>query len=653
MTSPFRLDPSFVAKYAKKDLPFGFNGLGRMVFERTYSRLKLDGTKETWAEVVERVVNGIYTIQKTHIEKNKLGWNEVQGHRSAEEMYFLIFNLFFLPPGRGLWACGAPITTERGLYASLFNCMFVDTANIDTELAEPFCFIADMCMLGAGVGFSTNGAGKITINQPNPLSTECYVVEDSREGWVEGLRRLLHSYFIPGKATQTFDFSLVRPINVPIKGFGGVASGPEPLMKLYDGIREDLGKEIGQPISITAISNIANRIGACVVAGNVRRSALLNLGDPDSDEFLNLKNYEVNPDRMAYGWTSNNTVQATIGMNYDRFTKNITTNGEPGFLFLDNMRYNRRMNGVSDDSDSQVTGTNPCAEIQLTSYEACNLNEVFIARHTSMEQFLRTLKFAYLYSKTITLCSTHWMQTNRSILKYRRIGSSVSGIAQFLAKHDTETLRQWLEEGYGELNRWDKIYSDWLCVPRSQRLTTIKPSGSVSLLAGATPGCHYPISRFYIRRVRLATHSDLLPQLQEAGYHTEPDVFSENTMVVSFPIDAGEGVRTESEVSIWEQASLVAFLQRHWADNSVSCTITFDPETEGHQIPHLLNYFQYQCKTLSFLPRLKQGAYRQMPYEKITEEQYNEMYAKIKPLQLKVTGDAVATRGCDNDTCSL
>lgn len=194
-------------------------------------------------------------------------------------------------------------------------------------------------------------------------------------------------------------------------------------------------------------------------------------------------------------------------------------------------------------------------------------------RAESLEDFLRTLKFSYLYSKTVTLGLSHWADTNRVQLRNRRIGCSVSGVAQFLTKFDLHTLNDWLNQGYDEVQHWDQIYSDWFCIPRSIKTTSVKPSGTVSLLAGATPGLHFPESRFYIRRMRLANNSPLLPRLQEKGYRVEACVGSENTtVVVEIPVDVGSGIRTLAQVSMWEQLCLAANMQRVWADNQVSCT---------------------------------------------------------------------------------
>ena len=652
----FHLSENFINKYKRKRPPFGFNGLGELVYMRTYSRIKEDGKNERWWETIKRVVEGTYSMQKNWIEQHQLGWNAWQAQASAQEMYDRMFNMKFLPPGRGLWAMGTSITEERGLYAALNNCAFVSTGTIKDDYSKPFCFLMDASMLGVGVGFDTKGAGEVMIKQPNPnREIETYRIPDTREGWVESLKLLLESYF-HGTAEIQFDYTKIRAVGEPIKGFGGVSSGHEPLKEIHEDIRKVLNRNVGEPITITTIVDIMNLIGKCVVAGNVRRTAEIVFGDPYDDEYLDLKNYKVNPDRETYGWTSNNSIYAELGMDYTEVCKRIVDNGEPGFAWLENMRGYGRLKNGKDNKDRRAAGGNPCLEQTLESYELCCLVETFPNNHESIEDYKRTLKYAYLYAKTVTLGKTHWPDTNRVMLRNRRIGCSVSGIAQFITKHGMEDLRKWLEKGYKTIQSWDCIYSDWFAIPKSIKTTSVKPSGTVSLLVGATPGMHYPESRFYIRRMRLSKHSELIEPLKKANYTIEPAFGSEDsTVVVEVPVDVGEGIRTASELSIWEQFSLAAFMQRHWADNQVSCTATFNPETEAEELPHVLKYFQYRLKGISLLPRHPMGAYKQMPYEAIDEKTYHFEAERLGRLTFGVikNEEADIDKFCNNDVCEI
>jgi ribonucleoside-triphosphate reductase (thioredoxin) len=651
----FELDAGFVEGYRSRAPPFGFNGLGRLVYMRTYSRLRADGANEDWFETVRRVVEGTYRLQQRHIESHGLGWDAAHAQRSAQEMYERMFAMKFLPPGRGLWAMGTPIV-DKGLAAALNNCAFVSTAGLGVTqpFHKPFKFLQDMCMLGVGVGFDCAGANNFVVAEP--LKIAAHVVEDTREGWVGSTVALLDA-FDPSIRTPLpqFDYSRVRPSGKPLKTFGGISSGPQPLINMHVAILEVLWRNTGSALTSTTIVDLMNLIGKCVVSGNVRRTAEIAFGEP-TPEFLDLKDYAKNPQRASYGWTSNNSVYAELGMDYGDVCERIGLNGEPGLCWLGNMQRYSRMGDAPDDKDARVRGGNPCLEQSLESYELCCLVETFPDKHESTADFLRTLKFAFLYAKTVTLCSTHWAETNRVMMRNRRIGCSLSGIAQYLNSHSIHALRDLCERGYAEIQRLDTVYSEWMCIPHSIKTTSIKPSGTVSLLAGSTPGCHYPESRFYIRRVRMSATSVLVKPLRAAGYVVEPAVGAEaDTVVVEIPVDAGAGIRTVQQVSMWEQLALAAFLQRYWADNQVSCTVTFDPVTEGAHLRAALDFYQYQLKGISFLPRLEYGAYPQMPYEAIDAAAYAATLSKLRPLNFFSGRDAhegVGEEFCDGDACA-
>lgn len=652
----FTLDADFIAEYKPKKPPFGFNGLGELVYLRTYSRLKEDGTNEQWYETVQRIVEGTYSMQHRWIKGSGLHWNARKAQRSAKEMYERIFTLKFTPPGRGIWAMGSPLTEERGLWAALNNCAFVSTDKLKDDLAEPFTFLMDASMLGIGVGFDTKGAQQFIINRPNANGPQLvYDIPDTREGWVQSVKFLLESYFVENSMVVELTYDKIRQAGQPIKGFGGVSAGPEPLRELHEVIRSKLDKDIGKPISITNIVDIMNLIGKCVVAGNVRRTAEIVFGDAESAEYLDLKNYEVNPDRESFGWTSNNSVFATVGMDYSRAAERVKLNGEPGFAWLDHMQGYGRMVDPRNDIDFRVKGGNPCLEQSLESYELCCLVETYPARHESYADYERTLKYAYLYAKTVTLGRTPWSRTNAVMLRNRRIGLSQSGIVQAIAKLGIEQYREWCEAGYDAVQEYDQIYSEWFAIPRSIKTTSIKPSGSVSLLAGATPGMHFPEAKTYVRRMRISKYSDLVEPLKRAGYPMEPAFGSEDTtLVVEIPVWIQEDIRTANQVSMWEQLALAAFLQKHWADNQVSATITFDPEWEGDQIVHALDFYQYQLKGISFLPRKPLGAYRQMPYEAIDGYEYSVRLRQLSELKFGQSHEeAEVERFCNNDTCTI
>jgi ribonucleoside-triphosphate reductase (thioredoxin) len=667
----FRLPADFVASYAHRPVDWGYPvadgvSLGELTFLRTYSRVKPDGTKERWHEVCERVVNGMYSLQKDHCVDNRLPWSDAQATESAMEAYDRMFEFKWLPPGRGLWMMGTPLVMRDRNSAALQNCAFVSVGDFDESPSEPFTFLMEASMLGIGVGFDTYYPAGVQVKVHAPDDrVETYVVPDSREGWVESVRLLLDSYFHPGHPTWEFDYSAIRLAGTPIKGFGGTAAGPEPLQRLHRKLRDVLGAKVGSDADTVLVTDISNLIGVCVVAGNVRRSALLALGKPDDDAFVHLKDPAVFPERNSYdpadpgwGWMSNNSVAAHVGMDYEPFVPNVALNGEPGFIWLDVTRAYGRMADEPDNRDYRVAGFNPCSEQPLESRECCTLVEAFLNRHESLADFKRTLKFAYLYAKTVTLIPTHWPSTNAVMQRNRRIGTSISGLAEFADRRGLPALRQWMDEGYGEVRRWDRLYSEWLCIRESIRVTTLKPSGSVSIVAGATPGVHWaPGGSTFMRTIRFAADDPMVKLLAAAGYHIEDDVVSANTKVVFFPVRTNQK-RSERDVPMYEKIHLAAFAQRFWSDNGVSVTVTFDPEREADQIGTVLHMYEGQLKAVSFLPSGNK-VYPQMPYTSITPDEQRDAVSRLAPVDLSVVydgGTAIDAAGeqfCTTDACEL
>lgn len=261
-----------------------------------------------------------------------------------------------------------------------------------------------------------------------------------------------------------------------------------------------------------------------------------------------------------------------------------------------------------------------------------------------------------MFAKTITLLNGRWAESNRVMLRNRRVGVSCTGIAQFLSNHSMAELKTWFEEGYKTIENYDEVYSNWFAIPRSIKLTTLKPSGSVSLLAGSTPGMHYPESLYYIRRVRFAKNSPFVPILKNAGYKVEAaSEDKERTVVVEFPVFVGNNVKTINDVNIYDQLNLASFIQENWADNSVSVTITFKKD-EANLIASALDYYQFKLKAVSFLPKLDdESPYPQMPYEEITEEKYNKLLKNIitPDFSQMFSAEALGEKYCSNDVCAI
>ncbi|MFX1257257.1 MAG: ATP cone domain-containing protein [Promethearchaeota archaeon] len=642
----FKLDENFINKYEGKQPDWG--PLGYVTYKRTYARMIEDeNRKEEFWETIRRVVEGCYSIQKEHCIKLSLPWSDKKAQKSAQRMFEKIWNFKMCPPGRGLWMMGTEFIARHGSMA-LNNCGFASTADIDLKYTKAFEFVMDALMLGVGVGFDAKGAGKIKINKPKEGYFD-FKIPDSREGWVEALKLILEAYFL-GKQIPNYDFSLIRPAGEPIRGFGGIASGPEPLKEMLKAIQSILELRIGQKITSIDILDIMNHIGKCVVAGNVRRSAEIALGMPNDLDFITSK--QDKEKLYSHRWASNNSIFAVKGLDYSFIADQIAVNGEPGVFWLENAMSYSRMGDEPDYKDKKAAGVNPCGEQTLESFELCCLVETFPSRNESYEEFQDTLKYAYLYAKSVTLVNTHWKETNAVMLKNRRMGVSQTGIIEAFIKHGRRKILEWCDKGYEYLRKLDEKYSDWLCIPKSIKLTTVKPSGTVSLLPGVTPGIHYPHSEYYIRRIRISKNSDLVDIIKNAGYHIEDDLYSDNSYVIEFPIHEKYFDRSKKDVSLWEQAENAATYQRYWSDNQVSITITFQKD-EMKEIKHVLECYEDKLKSVSFLP-IKEHGYKQAPYEEITKEKYEEMITNLKPLDLYETSDrAIGEKFCDSDKCEV
>lgn len=671
----FNLPYSFVYEYSTRQPDWGFqdaagNSLGEITFLRTYSRLKPDGTKERWYEVCERVINGMYSIQKDHAFDNLLPWDEDKAQESAKEAYDRLFSFKWTPPGRGLWMMGTPMVHEQKNSAALQNCAFVSTAEMGTiDPAAPFRFLMEASMLGVGVGFDTEGGyNDLKIQRPDYERSYTFVIPDSREGWVTSVSLLINAY-LSGEdyLYPEFDYSLIRPEGAPIKTFGGTAAGPGPLVKLHDSIDRLFTGRAGETLTTIDVLDIGNLIGVCVVSGNVRRSAELALGSIHDQDFLTAKNVDAFPERNSYdpaapgwGWMSNNSVAVEVGDDLSPIVEGIKRNGEPGVIWMDTSRNFGRLGDPINFKDHRVAGYNPCAEQSLESYEMCTLVETYLGRHENEADFFRTQKFAYLYAKTVTLLPTHWERTNSIMLRNRRIGDSVSGAADFVDNHGYNELREWMDLGYEVVQNYDRIYSEWLGVRESIKTTTVKPSGTVSILAGSSPGVHWlPGGEYFERRIRFANTDPMVRLFRDAGYLVEPASESpDTTSVIAFPIHSG-AKRSEKQVSIFEKVHLAAELQRYWSDNSVSVTVSFDPETEADHVGPVLGMYEGQLKTVSFLP-MGNYTYPQMPYTEITDAGYHDASYRLFKVDLSPIydgrADALDAAGeafCTTDACEV
>lgn len=639
---PNKLDKSFVDSYKDKNPSWGFDGLGYIVYKRTYSRIKENGENEEWFETVERCVNGAQKIGAKYTKDE------------MERLYDLVFNLKCSFGGRMLWQLGTSTVDRFGL-ASLLNCWFVSMRE-----PEDFCFLFEHLMLGGGVGFSVKREDihelpkilkNVKIVHENKNDSD-FIVPDSRQGWVNLLRKLLEAFYVTGKSF-TYSTILVRGAGERINGFGGTASGPVILVEGIEKIINIFSQREGKKLRSIDVLDVCNIIGSIVVAGNVRRSAEVAIGDPDDYLYLRAKRWDL---RNIPEWRrmSNNSVYVD---EYSHISDDLWAgykgNGEPyGFMNLPLSRTHGRLNEKMPDS---CEGGNPCMEITLADGEACNLCEMYLNKIDNEDELFDCARLLYKTQKAIWGLPALYQKTTNIVSKNRRIGLGVTGVCQSIEKID------WLDKCYLKLREFDKIWSKEIGVVESIKLTTVKPSGTLSLLAGSTPGVHPGFSKHYIRRISMSSGDPLIGICKQLGYNIEYRLNFDGTedrsmMVVEFPCNVGEKTIVASEMSAIKQLELVKKLQTVWSDNSVSVTVYYKMEELEEIKEWMKENYQNSLKTVSFLLHSGHG-FKQAPYEEITEEKYKSLKKKVKPMgsiaSKIVSGDNLDGVECAGGVCPL
>jgi len=622
-------------------IPWG--EVGYPVFKRTYARAVENRTEE-WPETVERVV-------KACNEQLGCGFSDVE----KDELRHIMMSLKGTVAGRFLWQLGTETVDRLGL-PSLQNCAFV----VVDKPIRPFTWAFEMLMLGSGVGFNIQreNVGEL----PNPMTNVTitrldkndadFIVPDSREGWVELLRRVLEASFVTGKGF-TFATHLIRSKGSPIKGFGGTASGPEDLVWGMMEINKLLNAKEGAALTPVDCLDIMNIIGRIVVAGNVRRSAQIAIGDPDDVEYLSAKRWDLGNIPNWRAMSNNSVVCGNIDNLHESFWDGYNGNGEPyGIINLDATRRMGRT-GETQYPDPEVRGFNPCAEQGLANFETCCLAEIYLPNIESYEELKKVARYLYRINKHSLAIKCAVKETEHIVHRNMRMGIGVTGYLQA-----TEEQRTWLDMCYVYLREYDNEYSKLAGFPRSIKLTTVKPSGTLSLLAGVTPGAHPAYSQFYIRRIRMASGSPLVRAAKDSGYPVEfvrnfDGTEDHSTEVVSFPCKFPQGTTLAKDMTAIDQLEVIKRLQREWSDNAVSVTIYY----RLHELENIKLWLKgnlHMVKSVSFLLHNEHG-FDQAPLEEITEEKYLEMSSMVKPL-VSIDGigfDDVDIADCDTGACPV
>jgi len=604
-----------------------FSTVGYITYKRTYARRLNEGDPksqtEEFTDTVERVIKAA---------NDQLGCNFNADEQERLRKYLM--ELKGTVAGRFLWQMGTDTVGRLGL-ASLQNCAFT----VIDQPVRPFTWAMDLLMLGSGVGYNIQRQNvdklppvNADFSAPTRVTTADadFIVPDSREGWVKLLGKTLKAAFLADtNPTFTYSTILVRGRGAAIKGFGGTASGPEDLCDGIAKISNILEKRKGKKLRPIDCLDIMNIIGSIVVAGNVRRSAQIAIGDPDDVEYLLAKRWDMGNIPSWRAMSNNSVVCNDIKDLHEYFWDGYEGKGEPYGLI--NLKLSRKIGrlGETDYPDPDVMGYNPCAEQSLAAYETCCLAEVYLPNIESKEQLLDVCQLLYRINKHSLALPCHLKETEDIVHKNMRMGIGVTGVLQA-----TEEQRSWLNDTYRRLREFDFKYSHEHGFPESVKLTTVKPSGTLSLLPGVTSGCHPAYSQYMIRRIRIAADHALVQVCREHGYPVEYQRHFDgsedhSTMVVSFPFCYPAGTKIAAEMTAIDQLEVVKWLQANWSDNSVSCTVYYRKEELPEIQKYLAKNYKNNHKSLSFLLHNEHG-FHQAPLEEITKEAYDALVASTQ-----------------------
>lgn len=645
--------------------------IGREVYERTYSRPDSNGRGEQWRDTVLRVVNGnIGLVDPKYIEEGE-----------AEALVALLYNFKAIPAGRHLWVSGVP---GRQF---LFNC---HRAGFTDRFSRHFEFTFNELMKGGGVGANYSNEyiagypavdhhvdvemyimpeygedlelllarnlvqkdGKVPAYPPPTNGTlqrgeTLYRVQDTREGWFGALALVLDAFMYGDLKKIYIDLSLLRPMGTIIKGFGGIASGPWALATLLRDIANFLNSKIGMQLSSEDIMQLDQFIAACVVAGNVRRSARMSIKlwkDYDILSFINCKSkdfahwstnisIEVNNEFWFALYDPDHKSHLTAMNVFSAAVEGMMLNGEPGFV-------NTSLAAVGETGD--IRSTNPCGEIFLEPFENCNLGHVNLGAFASdMDGALEAFRLMQRYLIRATFGDITDPDQRTVVNKNRRTGVGIFGYQAFCVKRGVRYSDSWrpdtgipsLLKSFKDVCDVEaKKYSAQLGINTPIKRTTVAPTGTIAKMPGTTEGIQTIYARYGIRRVLYGEDDPKLQSLFAKGYHIEDCLYT-NGKVVEFPykdilveeverlgLDVSTLIEDASEVDVKDFLAVQTMVQAMYADNSISLTINFPPDKYNkEEVMAALKVYGPHVKGTTMMPDATRP---QQPYQRITKEEY-------------------------------
>ena len=601
--------------------------------------------RESWSETVDRYI------------ENVVG-NKVDPD-TKDEIMFAILNLEIMPSMRAMMTAG--IALDRDNTAG-YNCSYL-------PVDDPKSFDEAMFILlcGTGVGFSVERQFVSKLPEIPKLfeSDTTIVVKDSKEGWAKAFRQLL--VLLWAGEIPLWDVSRVRPAGARLKTFGGRASGPAPLVDLFNFAVKLFKEAEGRKLSSIECHDLMCKIGEIVVVGGVRRSAMISLSNLSDDRMRHAKSgnwWDNEPQRAL----SNNSVAYTEKPDSLSFMREWMAlvesgSGERGIF---NREASKKQAAKNNRRDSNYDfGTNPCSEIILRPYQFCNLTEVVIRATDSVDDLARKVRLATIlgtiqstYTKFPYLRKVWTTNTEEE----RLLGVSLTGIMDNpLMTTKNKGLDKTLENLRNVAVVTNAEWSDRLGIPQSAAITCVKPSGTVSQLVDSASGIHARHSPYYVRTVRGDNKDPLTTFMKDQGIPSEPDVFKpDQTTVFSFPVKAPNKAVVTSDLSAVDQLNMWLMYQRNWCEHKPSVTINVKKDEWFEVGTFVYEHFD-EMSGVSFLP-YNEHTYQQAPYQEIDKEEYKNIlstmpktidWSRLSEYEKEDTTSSSQTFACTGDVCEV
>ena len=607
-----------------------------------------EGRRETFSETAKRYTD--YWLNKDKITAEE-----------ADRLTKAITSLSVVPSMRALWTAGEALDRDN---AAGFNCCY--TA-VDHVRAFDEAFYLLMC--GCGVGFSVerqNIAKLPEVPEDMHASDTVINVPDSKQGWASSLRQLI-SLLYSGHVPK-WDVSNVRPSGARLKTFGGRASGPQPLVDLFEFTVRVFKGAAGRQLNSIECDDIMTKIGEAVVVGGVRRSAMISLSNVSDDRMRMAKSgawYDAHGHRAL----ANNSAAYTEKPDFAVFQAEMKAlyesySGERGIFNREGARKKLRDHGRREHD--QEWGGNPCLEVILRPNQMCNLSEVVIRENDTLASLKKKVEVAAIFGTLqSTLTDFRYLRKvwKDNCDEERLLGVSMTGIcdhAVMSGQEGMEKLSSWLRQLRDHAEKVNEEWAERLGVNPSASVSVIKPSGTVSQLVDASSGIHPRYSDYYIRRIRQSTNDPLTSFLIDQGVPHEKCVMQpETTVVFDFYVKAPEHALTTSQVGTIDQLELAKCYGENWATHTVSCTTYYTDDSWYDACSWMWKNWD-SLIGMSFLPH-DGGTYQQAPYEEIDEATFSYAVNGINPIDWSMlpsyergdTTEGAKTAACVGDACEL